>query len=1185
MASSSKDIPHEAWSRHKDRILKLRFDERLPLDAAKSKSRNIVQVMKDDHGFEATAAQYETQLKKWKAAKNIKRKDWEMILPIYEDLDNRGLKPRVRLGDQILEEKKVKKARCRYLTSDRAEIDGRDVLSEFSGETRLWHIEYCHEDGTYAEHFGGHLGENNRQTSPQMALSLSETNAFPSPIQDRSAQESFTPELGQYQESTANCEFEKFGLSPDHVYALWASLNGNSMPDPGGVNPESLFFSFNFWDPPYPRMYDIYNCVPLPAPSLYKPYLDLSKDQINSALGGILKDPAFRMTADTHSVSAQHIIDSLQSLLYDYRCGQEMSRELGVVAHQDIPTPEIFKRVIFSIANNFAGLTAIPRAIVLGILKSLFSKAKLDPVACLKSQSIKISKPLADNLFRAAVEAGDEELVGIILDTTSRQDNVVNINEIVCEVGRMRYSALSLAAYLHRPAMVRKLLRHGAKIGGDSCGCRNKHFQDCPDYWTRDCPLTVIFDQYRQPKYQEAYMKQPHLACNESEATEIVKLILHRKPAMVARLLKHPWFFEITSDRLLELLVQAVPPGCHDEILELLSEPEETSTTTCRGLQPFVGRLEPQRAKYIVRTMLSKWQRMGRKPNKMNIAFNYVTNRAILSKQSDVADYFLTITQPDQGNLAAAIRGRRTQLVDSLLEQHVSLIYGDPPCCDDDMSHPYISNECSKPTTPLAEAIRLQDPYLITRLEEYGALKGIENGVPEYFTAALFATVEVGDCLYLRQLLATKPSTRWIQGWNSAIVDAIKLSHFEIAIALISYDVASWLEKESGVVEAAVNSGNTELVQTILDLTDDFNVHKKVVMASVQQGDTNAVEALLELDSQSLRDALVIAVKSGNVELAAMLLKRGACPTGLFEAIQVGDLNLVKLLLRHGADPADEFAFSVAIHTGNTQLMNILLEAFAARYPDGNQDFIQIFIFRAIKDRSFVDLDLLLKLTSHPNRWVDSSKRCIFVEAIAMCGENEVEGNEIVRRFINAGVSLEFQDKYGMTAFLQAVKNNNLQLVEFLLQNGANINRPARWGVKRTPLQQACEMGNFEMVRFLVTRGAVINAPPAKDGGATALQLAAISGNLQIVEFLLYNGAKIHAERALKNGRTALEGAAEHGRVSVLDILLQLGAQEYSRDDISKAKVYAEKEKQRGCKERLEQALFGARILTGTPLN
>ncbi|CAG9945962.1 unnamed protein product [Clonostachys rosea f. rosea IK726] len=190
------------------------------------------------------------------------------------------------------------------------------------------------------------------------------------------------------------------------------------------------------------------------------------------------------------------------------------------------------------------------------------------------------------------------------------------------------------------------------------------------------------------------------------------------------------------------------------------------------------------------------------------MSFNYVNNRAILSKQFDLADYFLTITQPDQGNLAAAIRSRRADLVDSLLEQGAFLRYGTAPCWDE-MSHPYNLTECGKPTTPLAEAIRVQDTGLIKRLEEYGALNRIVEAHREDFAAALFATVEVADSFFLQQLLATNPIKNY--GWNSAIIDAIKLSHFGIDGAKINRP-ARWGVKRTPLQQAC-EMGRFEMVE------------------------------------------------------------------------------------------------------------------------------------------------------------------------------------------------------------------------------------------------------------------------------------------------------------------------------------------------------------------------------------
>jgi hypothetical protein len=70
------------------------------------------------------------------------------------------------------------------------------ALSASSGQTRLWRIDYCRDDGTYTEYFGGHLGTNKRQTLPQIDLSLRETNVLPSAIQNQTCTRKVHPGFG-----------------------------------------------------------------------------------------------------------------------------------------------------------------------------------------------------------------------------------------------------------------------------------------------------------------------------------------------------------------------------------------------------------------------------------------------------------------------------------------------------------------------------------------------------------------------------------------------------------------------------------------------------------------------------------------------------------------------------------------------------------------------------------------------------------------------------------------------------------------------------------------------------------------------------------------------------------------------------------------------------------------------------
>jgi ankyrin repeat protein len=123
---------------------------------------------------------------------------------------------------------------------------------------------------------------------------------------------------------------------------------------------------------------------------------------------------------------------------------------------------------------------------------------------------------------------------------------------------------------------------------------------------------------------------------------------------------------------------------------------------------------------------------------------------------------------------------------------------------------------------------------------------------------------------------------------------------------------------------------------------------------------------------------------------------------------------------------------------------------------------------------------------------------------------------------------------------LAAIDTENLSIVKFLVENGADINHSFRTGLVRRPLQRAAEIGNFEIVQYLLECGALADGTPCYSGG-TALQLTAIGGYVGIAELLLEHGADINHLPAEGEGRTAFEGAAEWGRVDMMCLLVSKG--------------------------------------------
>ena len=80
----------------------------------------------------------------------------------------------------------------------------------------------------------------------------------------------------------------------------------------------------------------------------------------------------------------------------------------------------------------------------------------------------------------------------------------------------------------------------------------------------------------------------------------------------------------------------------------------------------------------------------------------------------------------------------------------------------------------------------------------------------------------------------------------------------------------------------------------------------------------------------------------------------------------------------------------------------------------------------------------------------------------------------------------------GMTALHWAASNDDLELVQVLLDAGANIQAETRLGGV-TPLFMACKNGNASIVEALLKAGASASAPDAH--GTTPLMMAAASGN------------------------------------------------------------------------------------------
>ena len=180
---------------------------------------------------------------------------------------------------------------------------------------------------------------------------------------------------------------------------------------------------------------------------------------------------------------------------------------------------------------------------------------------------------------------------------------------------------------------------------------------------------------------------------------------------------------------------------------------------------------------------------------------------------------------------------------------------------------------------------------------------------------------------------------------------------------------------------------------------------------------------------------------------------------------------------------------------------------------------------------------------------------------------------------IECGADVNARDENGMTALMKASLENNHEMVEILLDKGADVTLVNNEGktvadmvaeegynelavklfVKEkqqlekineaekeelskkmiyTELVKAIEEGNKEEVEKLLKKGANIEAKD--EYGKSALMLASSEGHKEIVELLLEKNANVNARD--EHGSSALSKASVNGYKEIVELLIEKGA-------------------------------------------
>lgn len=1215
-------VTDEQWLEYKPRIVEL-LQGGFPLSCKDGKRITVPDILRREFDITVTVPQLEAKKRLWGMRKNLKASEWKRIIPLLDELSQNNTKYRLKVAGQEIKKTTILKARQKLRTATSTAV--AQEMGSLPDSNELRELQICilvrggDGNGNWAR-YDGHQAETSASatgsttglgaiplpssapvlnTETEIMLFSTQNESFEGPVsqQQLPLQEEIIPAFLE--------DFLQFHSGSSHTPASMRALSI----DPSFLtNPETFgtldFFqcsdgALNFTSP-CPLAIDschtqgsMYVTAAMQAPSGATAESGTPTSSSSLSIGirsGNIADSSLRLLAASPSPlhtllghttqtrtdvppkspysvplpEIEELMDRLLCILPE----NEVRQCLESCEEMSDPGPVIRKVFLESILNNFAGIEDVPRASIMDVLRT-DAAMRTELFEGLRSSSEKLARTVANNLFRAAIEADDAEVALAIVEAGEGQSYAISPNEIICRLDYKSLTPLELATKLRNIEMVRILLKHGADPNRTIQGSR-----------ALDCVL--------DPSEE-----------TESHTLDIVKELLEHGAKVYVENLK-----------------QAAKRGTPGLLLPLLEQMSKNAPCICScpiGSElKLIKKIQSKKEVIAISERCIKWcvdsgcDEFRTKPWCQKL-FATAAEHANLELLCELLVSHRV--RAKMNILSAAIRGGNPTIIGLVLGQSIDITEAIPDA---------LHRDRYKLSTPLAEAIRARNHELAQAFERLGAWDCLSRKI-NHFGPALKAAAEVGDLQCLTRILE-EGTCDALQDLTDAFQAAVKHDQTPAAILLInfySFDPNFFVYSEICVIlkqkyNKRVFYAMVEIFfKNSTDYRAKFDFLAMALQAGVSWGETPLVQTMIDMGANVNAaygtTPLMEAVQAKNREMVKLLLANGANPsqkiviemfngiarTPLSEAIKSGDSSIIELLLSFGVEPADETAFLHAIET-NAATFDRLLQLFRARYPQGRPLFGASLLIRSIKFNNPNVLRALLDAHMDPN-YCFGHKPPLSPLGFAILNS---PNTDVLTVLIDGGAnvngigSIQEFGKYQehCTALVLAVRARKEVAVRLLLEKGADVNHGTNMThmlsltVRRTPLQKACEIGSWSMVRLLLEYGADVNTPPAirQIDGATALQLAARGGYIRIVELLLARGASVHAASWTPpdwllplsplflecRWLTALEGAASKGRLKMIGFLWAAAKNSQSRfsvDEIEWSIRYAKEKGHHGC--------------------
>ena len=458
--------------------------------------------------------------------------------------------------------------------------------------------------------------------------------------------------------------------------------------------------------------------------------------------------------------------------------------------------------------------------------------------------------------------------------------------------------------------------------------------------------------------------------------------------------------------------------------------------------------------------------------------------------------------------------------------------------------------------TPLMIAAKNGDISVAQLLINHNANTNLKNrdGETAFHVASCHSKVQLAKLL-VKVCGDIDVNEKRNDGWTPLMI-AAKNGDLAIAGLLMKLKAHIDLKTPNGetALHIAVCYGKVQLAMLLMEHAVDINEMRTdgwtPLMIAAKNGDMCVAQLLVNHNADvSLKKSdgetvFHVAACYGQVQLAELLIEYygeihideirtdGWIP--LMIAAKIGDFNVAKLLISHNADihlknPDGETALHIAAcyaHEHSTTLpievAKLLLDAGCTVDAARNDKKTPLMI--AARKGNLNVAQLLLNHNANI-KCVDNNS----ATALHIAADNGQP--YLVDLLLKSGSDINATDKNDRTPLLYASRKCHLHIAELLIKHKASINWMAKTEQGTTALHLAVFYDKIQMVQLLLENGADINV--TKFNGMTPLMVAADRGLVRVAEMLInFGGLKND------NGKQAMKIAKEKKHVEMVQLLI-----------------------------------------------